>query len=189
MKKLLVIYVVTQGKLITTLKFKTERDYDMRVKNRLAAATMCLLLSLVMIVCSSAATLDEMYENGVVSDGDVSFGDIRDGIVSDVSEGEKIFGDEGAIDKGIDRMLGRNGEGTDSAGTRDGTDIFEEPDLPATTDAPKTDAAPETRDTTNTTTDSMNNDDGGSMATGIIIAVIVVIAVIVIIFLVMPKRK
>ena len=126
------------------------------------AATLLLIFSFAMLIGTFAATPREMYENGVVSDGEVTFGDIRDGIVSDVSEGDNII----------------NG---------DGTGIVEEILGPITTDMTAVSTTEEITSTAQTTVAEQSEADG--MAWGIIIAVIVVVAVIIVIFLLMPKRK
>ena len=56
----------------------------MKIKNSMRLAAWLAVFALLML-SAAAATLDEMYENGVVSDGNVRFGDARDGVVSDVS--------------------------------------------------------------------------------------------------------
>ena len=57
----------------------------MKIKNSIRLVALIAVFALLML-SAAAATWDEMYENGVVSDGDVRFGDARDGVVSDVSE-------------------------------------------------------------------------------------------------------
>ena len=56
----------------------------MKIKNSMRLAAWLAVFALLML-SAAAATLDEMYENGVVADGNVRFGDARDGVVSDVS--------------------------------------------------------------------------------------------------------
>ena len=56
----------------------------MKIKKSMRLAAWLAVFALLML-SAAAATLDEMYENGVVSDGNVRFGDARDGVVSDVS--------------------------------------------------------------------------------------------------------
>ena len=137
-----------------------------RLSNFAKAAVLCFVISIVMLFAISAASPREMYENGEVSDGAVTFGDVRDGIVSDVSEGDNI--------------INGDGEGVLS-------DILEPSmtDAPVTTGTSEITSASQTEGTTNTAT----GEDSGGAAWGIIIAVIVVIAVVLIIFLLMPKRK
>ncbi len=149
------------------------------MKRLIKAAALCLAFSLVMLMFVSAATPEEMYENGVVSDDGIRLGDERDGIVSDVSEGGEIFTGEGT---------GMLGDMTGDLGVSENNDMTSTPDITServTTDSPMTTSEAATDNTTN----GANNEDGGSMATGVIIAVIVVIAVVVIIFLLLPKRR
>ena len=52
----------------------------MKIKNSMRLVAWLAVFALLML-SAAAATLDEMYENGVVSDGNVRFGDARDGVV------------------------------------------------------------------------------------------------------------
>lgn len=180
------------------------------------AAALSAALALVMLISASAATWNEMRENGVVSDGGIALGDVRDGIVSDVSEENRAGNSIGnGIANGIDRVedgierigediTGKGGrtmeDGTattdhTSNGTDDGivtTDRIGDitttdgTDRPATT-VPATTTANSTADTTGNHV--ANGEKDGGMTAGIIIAVLVVAAVIVVIFLLIPKRK
>ena len=138
----------------------------MRIKSKfLRASLVCLAFSFLLLTGIFAASPREMYENGVVSDGNVTFGDERDGIVSDVSEGGNIISDAGEL---LTDMLS-----------------------PSTTEAPMTTGTSEitsTSQTENVENTTGAEEDGGA-AWGIIIAVVVVIAVVIIIFLLMPKRN
>ncbi|MBQ9133630.1 MAG: hypothetical protein IJX64_03765 [Clostridia bacterium] len=182
------------------------------------AAVLSAALALVMLLSASAATWNEMRENGVVSDGGIALGDVRDGIVSDVSEENRAGNSIGnGIANGIDRVedgierigedITGNGRGTARGGvattdhTGNGTDdgiitTDQTSGVPTTdhtsgavTTAPMTTTAPVT--TAHTTTDNhvANGEKDGGMTAGIIIAVLVVAAVIVVIFLLIPKRK
>ena len=133
------------------------------MKRLIKTGIACLAFSLAMFVLVSAATPREMYENGVVSDDGIRLGDVRDGEVSDVSEGGEIFTGEGT--------------GMLSDMTTDNHDSI----VPDKTNAP---------DSTNPSTTTGNSaGDGEGMGVGVVIAVIVVIAVVVIIFLLLPKRR
>lgn len=172
------------------------------------AAALTAALSLVLLVSASAATWDEMRENGVVSDGGIPLNDVRDGIVSDVSDGNALGDIGNSIRNGIDRVEdGVERIGEDITGNRGRTAT----DGTATTDhtGNGTDGGMITTDHTGNgamTTDRMdpsgngttagtagnhtaNGEKDGGMTAGIIIAVLVVAAVIVIIFLLIPKRK
>ena len=131
------------------------------MKRQIKTAAVLFILALAMFVTVSAATPREMFENGEVSDGDIRYGDARDGIISDVSEGGEIV----------------PGEGTGLMS--DINDIVDEPAATKTTTSTE-----KVSGTGNTTT----GNDGG-MGIGIIIAVLVVIAVVIIIFLLLPKRR
>ena len=65
------------------------------MKIQIKKVAFLLVIALAMIVTVSAATPREMIENGEVSDGNVIYGDERDGIISDVSEGGEIVPGEG----------------------------------------------------------------------------------------------
>lgn len=120
-----------------------------------------LAFALAMFVTVSAATPREMIENGEVSDGDIRYGDARDGIVSDVSEGGEIVPGEG-------------------------TGLISE--IENITDAPDTSRTAESSENTSGTTNGADDEEGG-IGMGIIIAVLVIIAVVIIIFLLLPKRR
>ncbi len=139
------------------------------------ALMLCVVLSLTMLIVTGAATPQEMYENGVVSDGSVSFGDMRDGVVSDVSEGGEIMNGEGT--GMMEDIMG----GSDASGENSITAV---PDM---TNTPENSSAESTSGDTGTSGDRTEDEGGKTM--GIIIAVAVAIAVIVIIFLLMPKRR
>ncbi len=139
---------------------------------------LCMLLSALLLVGASAATWQEMQENGAVSDDGIRLGDVRDGIVSDVSEpmDDGILGD---IVTDVSDALGDMMDGTDGSG---GTDHILGPMTPETTSAPSTSAP------TTTANNAAGGEDGG-MSMGVVIAILVVIAVIAIIFMLLPKRK
>lgn len=140
----------------------------------------CILLSFLLIFSASAATLSEMEENGEVSDGGISYGDARDGVISDVSDRNEnplpdidIGGSQrggsrmgGSQRGGSDSLMGRTGSG-DTAGDSQNSSGAQQG------------AAQNTGDTASE----------GGMSMGIIIAILVVVAVIVLIFIFLPKRK
>ncbi len=134
---------------------------------------LCVLLCTLFLLSTSAATWEEMQENGAVSDGGIRLGDARDGIVSDVSDPneDSILGD---IITDASDALGDLVGGGSSAPETTGS-MAPEPSTERTT-VPTTGAA----------TDA---GEGGGMTMGVIIAILVVIAVIVVIFLLLPKRK
>ena len=78
----------------------------MKIKNSMRLAAWLAVFALLML-SAAAATLDEMYENGVVSDGNVRFGDERDGVVSDVSE--PMPGEAHRIRNGFDSAMSDGG--------------------------------------------------------------------------------
>ena len=147
---------------------------------------LCVLLACVLLVTASAATWEEMQENGAVSDGGVRLGDARDGIVSDVSEtGENgIIGDiitkaSDAIDDGLDGLMG----------TQDTGRIDSAPQTTTVPDATSGQATADMTGTSDTAGSAANGEQDGGMSAGIIIAVLVVVAVVAVIFLLIPKRK
>lgn len=136
---------------------------------------LCLLLCTAFLLGASAATLEEMWENGVVSDDGIRHGDMRDGEVSDVSEPKQdgVLGD--IVSEGesvVDDLFGGSAPETTAQ-------------APETT--PRT-TARTTAGTDATTAQGATAGDGG-MSMGIIIAILVVIAVVAIIFMLLPKRK
>ena len=140
----------------------------MKVYNSFAKRMLLCVLVAICLACNiCAATWDKMLDHGAVSDDGIRHGDVRDGVVSDVSEeggpiGEILTDVSDAIDHGMDSIT----EGT-SATTK------------AT--APVTTAA--------TTAQAEGVADGtGGMTMGIVIAILVVIAVVIVIFLLFPKR-
>lgn len=153
---------------------------------------LCAALTLMMLLTASAATWQEMRENGAVSDGGIPLGDVRDGIVSDVSDpkGDGVIGDiitdaSDAIDNGLQDLTGTDHNGVQNGTDQNGTDGITSNYPPETTSVPQT-TTPMTSNTNNSAADGETN---GGMTAGIIIAVLVVAAVIIVIFLLIPKRK
>lgn len=140
---------------------------------------LCMLLSALLLVGTSAATWQEMQENGAVSDDGIRLGDARDGIVSDVSE---EHGENGVIGDIITDVTGALDDMMDGTDGMNGTDNILGPSAPETTAAPGTSAPTTTANT------AASGEDGG-MSMGVIIAILVVIAVIAVIFMLLPKRK
>ena len=136
----------------------------MKVYNSFAKRMLLCVLVAICLACNiCAATWDKMRENGAVSDDGIRHGDVRDGVVSDVSEeggpiGEIITDVSDAIDHGMDSI------------TEDTTKVT----TPVTTAA--------------TTAQAEGAMEGGGMTMGIVIAILVVIAVVIVIFLLFPKR-
>lgn len=163
-----------------------------------------LLVCICLVGCAAlvagAASLSEMYENGVVSDAGIPLGDVRDGIISDVSEdnGNPLWDSTGNGMSGA----GRAGSPDDRFGTESSTGsgdgmYAEDPLLPGESgnaggmngtgganDTNGTDGMPSAERATD------NTDDGtGSKVAGVIIAVVVVIVVVVIIYMLIPKKR
>ncbi|MBQ6893373.1 MAG: hypothetical protein IJN48_04130 [Clostridia bacterium] len=146
-----------------------------RISNFTTAMMLCIVFVLIMSMTASAITPRDMMENGEVSDGSITYGDARDGVVSDVSSEMSDIG--GEISEFVETVLpgadDNDMQGTDASNTTETT----------------------TRESVNNTTDSTENmTDGADMNTakgatwGIVIAVIIVIAVVAIIFC-LVKRK
>lgn len=134
----------------------------MKIKNLLRA--LALLAALLLLTVSAAATAwDDMYENGAISDGSIAFDDIRDGIVSDVSEPSR----------------------DEAHSLRNGEDA--QPGNGATDARPATDAAPRTAAGSAAAGETAMG--GGSMIFGMILAILVIIAVIALVILLTPKRR
>jgi len=141
----------------------------------------CTLLALTFVFSISAASWSEMRENGEVSDGGITYGDPRDGIVSDVSDDSEGLIPE--ISSAIDDGLG--------IGSSDMTnDMTDDPLMGGMgeSSAPETSRAT-SEATSDTTANTGGNDEDGGMSAGLIIAILVVVAVIVIIFILLPKRR
>lgn len=142
----------------------------------------CTLLVFALVLGASAATLREMQENGAVSDGGISYGDARDGIVSDVSDkGESILPDLNGTN---DMHGGSSAVSPDvSHNTSDGSMLD------------GIGAAESTRDTSSAASSTTagdtqgNGNSGRGMSAGLIIAILVVVAVVVIIFILLPKKR
>ena len=129
----------------------------------------CALLLFIFVLSTSAATLSEMRENGEVSDGGITYGDERDGIVSDVSDNRKDMTPRASKNK--------SGSGGSVLGDI-GNDISRGiGDMGRDIDRGIGDMARSAGDT------------GSGVSVGLIIAILVVIAVLVIIFIMLPKRK
>ncbi|MBR5539114.1 MAG: hypothetical protein IKU61_04370 [Clostridia bacterium] len=140
----------------------------------------CTLLILTLAFSATAATWSEMQENGEVSDGGIRYGDPRDGIVSDVTNGSEGLIPE--ISSAIDDGLGIDGDQT-------------MPDTSSDTDTNGMgDIKPETsrvtsEDTSNTSGTTGTADSNSGMSAGLVIAILVVVAVVVIILIMLMKKR
>ena len=155
----------------------------MKIKNSMRLAAWLAVFALLML-SAAAATLDEMYENGVVSDGNVRFGDERDGVVSDVSE--PMPGEAHRIRNGFDSAMsdGGNDNATGSV-TGDDFGLNDDNILMGRNGAESGSAA-------SSTASGSNADGAGSntgMVWGIILAILDIIAVVVLVMLFMPKKR
>lgn len=155
----------------------------MKIKNSMRLVAWLAVFALLML-SAAAATLDEMYENGVVSDGNVRFGDERDGVVSDVSE--PMPGEARRIRNGFDSAMsdGGNDNATGSV-TGDDFGLNDDNILMGRNGAESGSAASGTA-MTDTAAASGNNT---GMVWGIILAILVIIAVVVLVMLFMPKKR
>ena len=148
----------------------------MKIKKSMRLAAWLAVFALLML-SAAAAALDEMYENGVVSDGNVRFGDARDGVVSDVSG--PMPGEAHRIRNGFDSAMSDGGN-DNATGSVTGDDI-----LMGRNGAESGSAA-------SSTASGSNADGAGSntgMVWGIILAILVIIAVVVLVMLFMPKKR
>lgn len=153
----------------------------MKIKNPIRLAALVVAAAL-LTLAAAAATLEEMYENGVVSDGNVRFGDARDGAVSDVSE--PMPGEAHRVRNGFDiTMADDGGDGATGSVTGDDFGLNDDNILPGRSGAESGSAASSTSmpDTAGT--------DGAGMVFGIILAVLVILAVVVLVMLFMPKKR
>ena len=155
----------------------------MKIKNSIRLVALIAVFALLML-SAAAATWDEMYENGVVSDGDVRFGDARDGVVSDVSE--PTPGEAHRIRNGYGTQMsdGGNDNATGSV-TGDNFGLNDDNILMRRNGAESGSAA-------SSTASGSNADGAGSntgMVWGIILAILVIIAVVVLVMLFMPKKR
>lgn len=155
----------------------------MKIKNSMRLAAWLAVFALLML-SAAAATLDEMYENGVVSDGNVRFGDARDGVVSDVSG--PMPGEAHRIRNGFGSAMsdGGNDNATGSV-TGDDFGLNDDNILMGRNGAESGSAA-------SSTASGSNADGAGSntgMVWGIILAILVIIAVVVLVMLFMPKKR
>ena len=153
----------------------------MKIKNPIRLTALVVAAAL-LTLAAAAATLEEMYENGVVSDGNVRFGDARDGAVSDVSE--PMPGEAHRIRNGFDiTMADDGGDGATGSVTGDDFGLNDDNILPGRSGAESGSAASSTSmpDTAGT--------DGAGMVFGIILAVLVILAVVVLVMLFMPKKR
>ncbi|MBQ6614004.1 MAG: hypothetical protein IIX18_01660 [Clostridia bacterium] len=144
---------------------------------------LCIMLILALAITSSAATLHEMKENGEVTDGGIPHGDVRDGIVSDVSDKN-----EGIIPDITDMIDGTHNSGTNDGGSH-GTNMTDDPVFPSTGSTsrlPETSKAPAT---TNATSGVDASGNAGGMSRGLIITILVIVAVVVVILILLPKRR
>lgn len=167
----------------------------LKMKQFLRALAVCAALAVLTVVTAAAATPAEMYENGVVSDGNISYHDARDGIVSDVSEA--VGDDMNEIRNGFDSRTGENGS-EQATGTHTGDDAGLNDNLTGDTGMNGaengTAASSATSNSTAQSAATPNGADGTDntgrgLAWGVIVAIIVIVIVIVVIFLLMPKRR
>lgn len=154
----------------------------MKIKNPIRLVALIAVFALLML-SAAAATWDEMYENGVVSDGDVRFGDARDGVVSDVSE--PTPGEAHRIRNGYGTQMsdGGNDNATGSV-TGDNFGLNDDNIMPGRNGAESGSAASSTE-----MTDTAASGSNAGMAFGIILAILVIIAVVVLVMLFMPKKR
>lgn len=157
----------------------------MKIKNPMRLVAWLAVFALLML-SAAAATLDEMYENGVVSDGNVRFGDARDGVVSDVSE--PMPGEAHRIRNGFDSAMsdGGNDNATGSV-TGDDFGLNDDNILMGRSGAESGSAASGTAAAGNA--DSTGTGSNTGMVWGIILAILVIIAVVVLVMLFMPKKR
>lgn len=135
----------------------------------------CALLLSIFMLGISAATLGEMRENGEVSDGGISYGDERDGIVSDVSDNHSSM------------LPNSNGKDNSGRSTSNGGSVLG--DIGRDVSRGVGDMVRGATDNGNAGTDNGNATTGGGISAGLIIAILVVVAVLVIIFIMLPKRR
>lgn len=154
----------------------------MKIKNPIRLVALIAVFALLML-SAAAATWDEMYENGVVSDGDVRFGDARDGVVSDVSE--PMPGEAHRIRNGYGTQMsdGGNDNATGSV-TGDDFGLNDDNIMPGRSGAESGSAASSTA-----ATDTAASGSNAGMVFGIILAILVIIAVVVLVMLFMPKKR
>lgn len=133
----------------------------MKIKDPIRLAALVVAAAL-LTLAAAAATLEEMYENGVVSDGNVRFGDARDGAVSDVSK--PTPGEAHRVRNGFDITMADDG-GDDATGSVTGDDFGLNDD------------------------NILPGRSGAGMVFGIILAVLVILAVVVLVMLFMPKKR
>lgn len=154
----------------------------MKIKNSIRLVALIAVFALLML-SAAAATWDEMYENGVVSDGDVRFGDARDGVVSDVSE--PTPGEAHRIRNGYGTQMsdGGNDNATGSV-TGDNFGLNDDNILMGRNGAESGSAASSTA-----ATDTAASGSNAGMIWGIILAILVIIAVVVLVMLFMPKKR
>ncbi len=154
----------------------------MKIKNPIRLVALIAVFALLML-SAAAATWDEMYENGVVSDGDVRFGDARDGVVSDVSE--PMPGEAHSIRNGYGATMsdGGNDNATGSV-TGDDFGLNDDNIMMGRNGAESGSAASSTA-----MTDTAASGSNAGMIWGIILAILVIIAVVVLVMLFMPKKR
>lgn len=154
----------------------------MKIKNPIRLVALIAVFALLML-SAAAATWNEMYENGVVSDGDIRFGDARDGVVSDVSE--PMPGEAHRIRNGYGTQMsdGGNDNATGSV-TGDDFGLNDDNIMPGRSGAESGSAASSAE-----MTDSAASGSNAGMVFGIILAILVIIAVVVLVMLFMPKKR
>ena len=174
-----------------------KEDAKVKSYNMIKYTVLCVVLSVFCATVFAVSAAGNMNENGVVSDGGISFGDARDGIVSDVSEGMNNI--RNGIDKGINDLSGNSRSGANRSGdvSDDGLAGMDDTNNSGADASGTNESRPDTSGTMDSTSGSTNNANGadgadtdkGGVTTGIIIAVLVVIAVVIVIFLLVPKKR
>ena len=157
----------------------------MKMKYR---ARLAVLLALAMLFAwsAAAATWDEMYENGVVSDGNVRFGDARDGAVSDVSE--PMAGEAHRIRNGFDSAASDGGNDRATTSPRgDDFGLNDDNIFMGRSGAESGSAETGASAAGDAATDTAGG--GTGMVWGIILAILVIIAVVVLVILFVPKKR
>lgn len=154
----------------------------MKIKNCTRLLALFAVFAL-LLLSAAAATPDEMYENGVVSDGNVRFGDARDGIVSDVSE--PMAGEAHRIRNGFDGTMSDGGN-DNATGSVSGDDFGLNDDniLMGRNGAENGSSA-----SSGTADSAGDTGSNAGMVWGIILAILVIIAVVVLVMLFMPKKR
>ena len=93
----------------------------MKIKNPIRLAALVVAAAL-LTLAAAAATLEEMYENGVVSDGNVRFGDARDGATGSVTGDDFGLNDDNILPGRSGAESGSAASSTSMPDTAAGTD-------------------------------------------------------------------